>query len=710
MPRSLRPAGLISSRLALASGLGAGLAAALLGAALLAALAGCSDPDGGRRPPPSSGAGPSAPPVTVNVPPQRPEGGGGPGGGRGVPTTPEEIATAALVRSRYTKFEYRIPMRDGVRLFTSVYVPVDASPAKRYPFLMMRTPYSVAPYGVDRYPPVLMSPAFAKEGFIFVFQDVRGRNMSEGEFVNMRPQIAGKKDKTQIDESSDTHDTISWLVANVPDNNGKVGLKGISYPGFYASAGAIDSHPALKAASPQAPIADWWRGDDMHRHGAFNVQLSFAFFSRFGVARPKPIANEEYKPFPFGTPDAYEFYLRPLAELEAEYFKGEIAFWNEITAHPDYDSFWQARNLLPHLRNIKAAMLIVGGWYDTEDLYGPLATYRAIEEQNKGITNTLVMGPWRHGGWARGDSSKLGDADFGFITSDAFQAKELAFFLHHLKGGPAPAIPEAMVFESGADRWRQFSSWPPPGTREAKLYFHEAGALTFDKPPAPSDPAAAFDEYLSDPARPVPYTANPEQGWSASYAAEDQRFASRRPDVVTYQTEPLEHDVTLAGPLTAELFVSTTGTDADWVVKLVDVHPGVMPGWSDADERTGKPNLGAQQILVRGEPIRGRYRDGGATPKPFTPGEVTPVKFPINDVFYTFQRGHRIMIQVQSSWYPFIDRNPQTYVNIFQAKRSDFVKATHRIYRAPATPSSLTVRVLPSADEPATKEQIATSR
>jgi uncharacterized protein len=695
--RSLRPAASsLPRRVWGASGAPGVRGLALAAAALLAA--GCGDAENRRRTPaPSSGA--SAAPVIVNAPPAAPPAAGG-GGGRGAPLTPEEQANAALVRSRFTKFEYRIPMRDGVRLFTSVYVPVDAGAGKKYPFLMTRTPYSVAPYGSDRYPHNLMSPALAKEGFIFVFQDVRGRNMSEGEFVNMRPQLTSKQSKTDIDESTDTHDTISWLVANVPDNNGKVGLKGISYPGFYSSAGAIDSHPALKAVSPQAPIADWWRGDDMHRHGAFNVQLSFAFFSNFGKPRPAPVANEEWKPFAFGTPDAYEFYLRPLAELEAKYLKGEIPFWKEIAEHPDYDAFWQARNLLPHLKNIKAAMLIVGGWYDTEDLYGPLATYRAIEEQNKGISNSLVMGPWRHGGWARGDSSKLGDADFGFVTADLFQAKELAFFIHHLKGGPAPGIPEAMVFEAGSDRWRNFPSWPPPGTREMRLFLQEGGKLAFDKAPAPADAATAFDEYLSDPARPVPYTQNPEQGWSATYVTEDQRFASRRPDVLVYQSEPLDHDVTLAGPLAAELFVSTTGTDADWVVKLIDVSPGVMPGWTEADDRSGKPNLGAQQILVRGEPMRGRYRESGSAPKPFTPGEVTPVKFPINDVFYTFKRGHRMMIQIQSSWFPFIDRNPQTYVNIFQAKASDFVKATHKVYRAPATPSALVVRVLPSADEP----------
>ncbi len=669
-------------------------------ATLAAALGACGDAENRRRSPSSSAGAPPPAQVVITTPPAAPPAPAASGGGRNAPQTPEELANAAFVRSRYTKFEYRIAMRDGVRLFTAVYVPSDAGPGKKYPIMMTRTPYTVAPYGSDRYAANLMSPAFAKEGFIFAFQDVRGRNMSEGEFVNVRPQLTSKKSNTDIDESTDTHDTISWLIANVPNNNGRVGLKGISYPGFYSSAGAIDSHPALKAVSPQAPIADWWRGDDMHRHGAFNVQLSFAFFSNFGKPRPAPVANEEWKPFPFGTPDAYEFYLRPLAELDTQYLKGGIPFWKEITEHPDYDAFWQARNLLPHLKNIKAAMLIVGGWYDTEDLYGALATYRAIEEQNKGTSNSVIMGPWRHGGWARGDSSKLGDADFGFVTAEIFQAKELAFFLHHLKGGPAPGLPEAMMFEAGADRWRSFPSWPPPGTREMRLFLEEGGKLTFDKPPAAADSAAAFDEYLSDPARPVPYTANPEQSWSATYVTEDQRFASRRPDVLVYQSEPLEHDVTLAGPLLAELFVSTTGSDADWVVKLIDVHPGVMPGWTEADDRSGKPNLGAQQILVRGEPIRGRYRENPSAPKPFTPGEVTPVRFPINDVFYTFKRGHRIMIQIQSSWFPFIDRNPQTYVNIFQAKASDFVKATHKVYRAQSTPSALVVRVLPSADEP----------
>ncbi len=622
---------------------------------------------------------------------------------QGAPAAPGgggEGARAGALRSRYAKFEYRVPMRDGAHLFTAVYVPNDAGDRRRYPILMTRTPYSVGPYGAARYAATIgPTEAYEKEGFIFVFQDVRGAHMSEGEFVNVRPHRPAKHGPADVDESSDTHDTIGWLLKNVPFHNGRVGQLGISYPGFYASAGAIDSHPALKAVSPQAPIADWWRGDDMHRHGAFNLQMAFSFFTGFGRPRPKPTDDRAWKPFEYGTPDAYQFYLDAgaPAEIESKLLKGDVPFWKDMIAHPDYDAFWKERNLLPHLRNIKAAVLVVGGWLDTEDLYGPLATYRAIEAQNRGASNSIVMGPWRHGGWRRTTGERLGDADFGFATSETYQALELAFFKHHLKGGEDPALPEAMMFETGANRWRHFDAWPPRGAREARLYLRENEGLAFGAAPPEG---AAFDEYLSDPARPVPYTQELSQRWAAEYMAEDQRFASRRPDVLVYQTPPLEHDVTLAGPLEAELFVSTSATDADWVVKLVDVNPGTTPGWSDKDEDAGKRNRGGQQTLVRGEPFRGRYREGGDAPKPFAPGEVTRVKFAINDVMHTFQRGHRIMVQVQSSWFPFVDRNPQTFVpNPYEATRSDFVKATHRVYRARATASSLRVHVLPPPDE-----------
>lgn len=610
-----------------------------------------------------------------------------------------ESERAEYIRSHYTKFEYRVPTRDGTKLFTSVYIPNDASPGKRYPILLVRTPYTVAPYGQDRYARRLGPTAeYEKQGFIFAFQDVRGRNMSEGEFINVRPHVAKKSGPKDIDESTDTYDTIGWLVKNVPGNNGRVGQWGISYPGFYASAGAIDSHPALKAVSPQAPIADWF-WDDMHRHGAFNLVLAFNFFSGFGKPRPQPIATEDWFRFDHGTPDGYQFFLDlgPLANADTRHFKGDIAFWKDIVAHPNYDAFWQARNLLPHLKNIKAAVMVVGGWYDTEDLYGPLRTYAAIEKQNPGITNTLVMGPWPHGGWTRGDSSALGDAEFGFRTGDLYQELELAFFKHHLKGGDKPELPEALVFETGANRWRRFDTWPPKQVRQTRLYFQPRGGLSSS---APASTEALFDEYVSDPNKPVPYTTELTTGWTKNYMTEDQRFASRRPDVLVYQTAPLEKDLTLAGPLEAELWVSTTGTDADWVVKLVDVNPGKMPGARRGEPDEGGRNRGGQQTLVRGEPFRGRFRDSYSEPKPFKPGEVTKVRFVINDVFHTFKRGHRVMIQVQSSWFPFIDRNPQTFVpNIFEAKEEDFVRAFHRVYRSAAHPSSLTVGVLPAVDD-----------
>jgi hypothetical protein len=604
------------------------------------------------------------------------------------------------IRSHYAKFEYRIPMRDGVRLFTSVYVPNDAGDARRYPILMSRTPYGVAPYGLDRYPHRIgPTDAYERDGFIFVKQDVRGARMSEGTYVNMRPHLDAKRGPSDIDEASDTHDTISWLVRNVAHNTGKVGMWGISYPGFYASAGAIDSHPALVAVSPQAPIADWFRGDDMHRHGAFNLQLAFSFFSSFGKPRPRPVGDDEGpESFDIGTPDAYQFFLEggSAAELDRRYLKGEIAFWNDIVAHPDYDEFWQSRNLLPHLKNVRAAVMVVGGWYDTEDLYGPLATYRAIEQQNRSTRNTLVMGPWMHGGWVRSDGRTLGDAEFGAATSETYQALELAFFRHHLKGAQDPRLPEALMFETGANRWRSFPAWPPPAARQAQLYFREAGGLSFEAPAG----EAAFDEYVSDPARPVPYTADMTARWSGSAMAEDQRFAARRPDVLVYATPPLERDVTLAGPLEAELHVSTTGSDADFVVKLIDVNPGVLPGWTKEDDRADKPNRGGQQTLVRGEPFRARYREGYERPVAMTPGQMTRIVFPMNDVCHTFQRGHRIMIHVQSSWFPFIDRNPQRFVpSIYRAGRGDYIRATHRVHRGPGAASALRVNVLPSPDK-----------
>ena len=616
-------------------------------------------------------------------------------------------ARALYIRSHYNKFEYRIPMRDGKHLFTSVYVPNDASEQKRYPLLMLRTPYSVAPYGLEFYRPALASSAaYEKDGFIFVFQDVRGTHMSEGEFVNLRPLRKDKQHGT--DDNTDTYDTIDWLLKHLPYNNGKVGQWGISYPGYYTAVGAIDSHPALKAVSPQAPIADWFLGDDMHRHGAFNLQMAFGFFSDFGKPRPELSEGKDGQPFKYGSRDGYQFYLGmgSLANADSNYLKGGIPFWQEIVQHPDYDEFWQSRNLLPHLNNVKAAVLTVGGWYDTEDLYGPLHIFAALDKQNPGIQSNLIVGPWTHGGWSRTGGDKVGDASFGYKTSDTYLPVEFAFFKHYLKGGDKPDLPKAWMFETGANRWRKFQSWPPLNTVSKSLYLQDHGKLGFAPPVSGLD--AGFDEYLADPAKPVPYTTEFSIHWSRNYIAADQRFAAQRPDVLVYQSQVLDHDVTLAGPLDAELFVSSSGTDADFIVKLIDVNPDEFKDQSD--ERVPLPNKektaaelqkrGGQQVLVRGEPFRARFRDSLATPKPLVPGQPTALRFTMNDVLHTFQRGHRIMIQVQSSWFPFIDRNPQTFVpNIYQANDSDFIKATQRVYHQSGQASRLQVRVLPGLDE-----------
>ncbi len=604
----------------------------------------------------------------------------------------DELGT--FIRSRYTKFEYRIPMRDGIHLYTQVYIPNDASPSRRYPFLLLRTPYSISPYGADRYTNQRIRQDFAREGFMFTFQDVRGRGASEGEYVHVRPHNPNKQ-PTDTDESTDTYDTLEWLINNIPHHNGKAGMWGISYPGFYTAAGSIDSHPALAAVSPQAPIADWFIGDDAHHHGAFSLLLSFGFFYGTDVPRPKPTQPEDWKPFSFPTPDGYRFYLGlgPLNEVETTHYKAERAFWKDLVQHPNYDSFWKARTLLPHLKSIKAAVLTVGGWFDMEDLYGTLATYRSIEQQNPKIQNTLIMGPWLHGGWSGNGGNSLADEEFGFATANIYHEKELAFFKHHLKDGPDPQLPEAWVFETGANRFRSFDTWPPAGLTKTRFHIRENGLLSTESPP---NTESQREEFISDPNKPVPYSQNLSPSRVKDWLAEDQRFAAMRPDVIVYESEPLENDMTIAGPLSAELWVSTTGTDADWIVKLCDEYPPSVPGFSKEDEKAGKKNRGMQQSLIRGEIFRGRFRDSYETPKPFIPGEITRLQFAMPDVFHTFRRGHRLVLHIQSTWFPFFDRNPQKFVpNIFEAKPADFIKATHTLYRAKDMPSGIDVFVLP---------------
>ena len=591
----------------------------------------------------------------------------------------------AWLASHYDKREYRIPMRDGVHLFTAVYVPTDTSRA--YPFLMRRTPYGVHPYGEDEYPETLGpigSRRFAEEGFIFVYQDVRGRFMSEGEFGNMRPHLPEKAEPEDIDESTDTYDTVEWLLENVDHNNGRVGLWGISYPGFYAAAGIIDGHPAIKASSPQAPIGDWFIGDDFHHKGAFFLQDAFGFFYVFGQPRPGPTAVWP-DAFDFGMQDAYRFFLEmgPLPNANDRYFHHRVAFWDSMMAHGTYDEFWQRRNIIPHMEGIHAAVMTVAGWFDAEDPYGPIEIYRSIEERNPGVTNTLVVGPWFHGGWVRSEGERLGNVSFGSATSRFYQdSVDLPFFKYHLKDEGEWQPPEALAFATGSNRWHRLDAWPPANLEPTTLYFGPHGSLTFE---APAEDTGA-DRYESDPGAPVPYTQEVTIERTREYMVEDQRFAGRRPDVLVYQSDLLPEDLTFAGPLSADLYVSTSASDLDLVVKLIDVYPDDA---RDPEEKYLPVPMAGYQMLVRGEVMRGKFRESYERPEPFEPGRVTRVRFETPHVFHTFRAGHRVMVQVQSSWFPLVDRNPQTLADIYDARPEDFRSATVELHRSRRYPSSV---------------------
>lgn len=561
--------------------------------------------------------------------------------------------------------------------------------------MLSRTPYTVSPYGEGEYKKTLgPSMLFARDGFIFAYQDVRGRWMSEGNFEDVRPHNPKKKSKSDIDESSDTYDTIDWLVKNLPANNGRVGIYGISYPGFYSTAALPGAHPALKAASPQAPVTDWFIGDDFHHNGAFFLMDAFNFYSSFGVPRPKPITPDKGpKPFKYYTQDNYKFFLElgPLKNVKAKYFGDSIKFWNDLMAHGTYDAFWKARNIRPHLTNIKPATMVVGGFFDAEDTFGALATYEAIEKQNSNNRNTLVMGPWFHGGWARSTGETFGDIKFDQPTSTWYQENiELPFFQYHLKDKPAPKISEATIFETGSNQWKNYNAWPPKNAVSKNLYFHAGGKLSFEPPTAPN----SFDEYVSDPDKPVPYEDGIHLRRTREYMIGDQRFAARRPDVMVYQTDVLTEDITLAGPVIADLMVATSGTDADYVVKLIDVYPD---NYSSTQSATGSVEMGGYQMLVRGEVMRGKFRNSFEKPEPFVPDQVTEVKYKMPDVAHTFRKGHRIMIQVQNSWFPLVDRNPQKFVDIYTANEKDFQKATQRIYHDSNNSSHIKISVLQNA-------------
>lgn len=607
----------------------------------------------------------------------------------------QPVELAQYIKTNYAKREVMIPMRDGVKLFTSIYTPKDAS--QKYPIMLNRTPYTVRPYGLNDYRETIgPSARFAYEGFIFVYQDVRGRWMSEGDFMDMRPHMDKKTKNTDIDESTDTYDTIEWLLKNSP-NNGRVGMWGISYPGFYVSAGIVDSHPALKAVSPQAPIGDWFIGDDFHHNGAFFLPHAYNFFSGFGQPRTAPGLTQP-KPFSHGTPDGYKYFLEMgTIKNGLEIYKNQlgtnIPFMEEMAQHPNYDEWWKARRILDHLKNIKPAVMTVGGWFDAEDLYGALHTYSNIEQKNPGITNMLVMGPWFHGGWSRSDGDSLGNARFGSKTAEFYREKiELPFFNYYLKTCQENCKvnqPEAYMFETGSNEWRTYDSWPPKNTQMKSIYVGANGKLSFDVPTMDGN---GYDEYTSDPAKPVPFIENTAIGMTREYMTDDQRFASRRQDVLTYQTEILTEDITLAGPLTASLFVSTSGTDSDFVVKLIDVFPDDA---KDFDPNPTNFRTAGYQMMVRGEPFRARFRNSFEKPEAMKPNQVTKVEFVLPDVNHAFKKGHRIMIQIQSSWFPLVDRNPQVFVpNIYLANESDFQKATQRVYRTKENATSLKFYVL----------------
>ena len=571
-------------------------------------------------------------------------------------------------------------MRDGVRLFTSIYTPKDQS--KKYPIIMRRSPYSCSPYGADTYTTRIQNMDLARAGYIFVFQDVRGRYMSEGNFVDVRPYIPtndpSPKGKKQTDEATDTYDTVDWLLKYATGNNGRVGVMGISYPGFYSTMAILADHPAIKAVSPQAPVTDWFIGDDFHHNGVFFMMDGFAFYSGFGKPRPEPTTSGQPGFSDWKTPDNYDFFLRAgaLRNLTEKFGMKDIPFWNELMEHPNYDAWWQARNPRPHLKNVKPAVMTVGGLFDAEDCWGAWNVYKSVEKQNpSSASNRVVMGPWVHGGWARGAGDRLGAVTFGSRTSEFYQKEiEFRFFEYYLKDSGKMDLPEAYVFETGSNKWSTYDAWPPKDARQVKYYFSAQGKLSTAPPPNESRTPQA-DRYTSDPANPVPYADGVHLRRTNEYMIDDQRFASRRPDVLTYQTDPLSSSVTVTGPVIADLWTTLSTSDADFVVKLVDVFPDTLQG-----RENGIP-MGGYQMLVRGEIFRGRYRDSFEQPKAFTPGASANVKFELPDVSHTFLPGHKIMIQVQSSWFPLTDRNPQQFIDIYKAKDEDFIPCDIQMHR-----------------------------
>jgi putative CocE/NonD family hydrolase len=594
------------------------------------------------------------------------------------------------IKANYTKTEQYITMRDGVKLFTAIYTPKDDS--QTYPVIMQRTPYSVRPYGEGNYRRTLGPNAhLMREKYIFVYQDARGRYKSEGNFREMTPAIEKKKSNKDVDESSDTYDTVEWLLKNTK-NNGKVGQWGISFPGYYSSAGLPDAHPAMTAVSPQAPMSDEFIGDDCYHNGAFFLMDNFGFYSGFDGPKSKDGTNYQGH-FSAEYNDAYKYFLDfgPLKKSNAApYFADPKSIWRQTTAHPVYDEFWQSRNIKKHLKNIKPAVLVVGGWFDAEDLYGALKTYAAIEKQSPGNNNRLVMGPWTHGGWAASAWKSFAQYQFGADVNKYYQEEiETRFFNFYLKGKGTFDQSEVTVFETGSNQWKHYNVWPPVNSRPTTYYFGKNGVMATAR--LLSEPSSTT--YESDPAKPVPYTNVISGHRNNEYMAEDQRFASRRPDVVSFQTDTLTEDLTLTGEIVANLMVSMTGSDADFIVKVIDVWPAgsTVPA---AQEGSKPVIMDGYQQMVRAEVLRGKFRNSFSKPEPFVKDRIEKVTVKLNEVAHTFKRGHRVMVQIQSSWFPLVDRNPQKIMNIFEASESDFQKSRITIYHDSGNPSSITLPVM----------------
>ena len=592
------------------------------------------------------------------------------------------------LRESYVKTEHMVPMRDGARLYTIVYAPKDDT--EEYPVMLFRTPYSIGPYEPDRFrSPLGPTAEFDRNGYIFVFQDVRGKFRSEGEFEVIKPLARDRPGSGEADESTDNYDTIEWALEHLPNDNGRVGQWGISYPGWQTVMGMVDRHPALVASSPQASPSDMFIGDDWHHNGAFRIMYAFSWLSSNARVRTGPTESRSGR-FDYGTPWGYEFFLKAgsAANIDDKYFHGDVIAWNDFMEHGTYDEYWQRQNALLHLDGIDHAVLNVAGWFDTEDYYGPMSIYRTIEEMSPASQNTLAVGPWLHGGWRSMEGDYLGCIEFDTPTSLDFQSQvQHPFFRYHLKGEGNWSAPEAVVFETGRNEWRTLDRWPPPGISQTNLYLRVDGTLSFEEPTETGTDAS--DSYVSDPNHPVPFSAEIRTRLGHLWKVEDQRFASSRPDVLTYVSEPLTEDLTIAGPILANIYVSTTGTDSDWIVKLIDVYPGDAP----RSESCSVP-MGGFQMHVAGEIMRGKFRNSIEHPEPMVPGEVTRIDIDLKDRYHTFLAGHRIMVHVQSSWFPAYDRNPQTFVDIYHAQPEDYQMATQTVYRSAGNPSHLVLGVM----------------